>query len=59
MTIQDVEKYANLLIEKVVAYLPSVIGAILAIVIGLWLIKFITKKIRNIIGKTRCRYRHS
>ncbi|MDN6280830.1 MAG: mechanosensitive ion channel family protein [Psychroflexus halocasei] len=51
MTIQDVEKYANLLIEKVVAYLPSVIGAILAIVIGLWLIKFITKKIRNIMEK--------
>ncbi|MGO2103161.1 MAG: mechanosensitive ion channel family protein [Psychroflexus halocasei] len=51
MTIQDVEKYANLLIEKVVAYLPSVIGAILAIVIGLWLIKLITNKIRKIMEK--------
>ncbi|MDN6310502.1 MAG: mechanosensitive ion channel [Psychroflexus sp.] len=51
MTIQDVEKYVGLLIEKVVAFLPNLIGAILAIVIGLWLIKLITNKIRKIMEK--------
>lgn len=48
---EDVEKYANLLMEKLVAYLPSVIGAILAVIIGLWLIKFITNKVRQIMEK--------
>lgn len=51
MTMEDVEKYANLLIEKLVAYLPSLIGAILAVIIGLWLIKFVTNKIREIMIK--------
>ncbi|MGO2103162.1 MAG: mechanosensitive ion channel family protein [Psychroflexus halocasei] len=48
---EDIENYANLLLEKIVAYLPNIIGAILAVIIGLWLIKFITKKVRRIMEK--------
>ncbi|SEA71306.1 mechanosensitive ion channel family protein [Psychroflexus halocasei] len=48
---EDIENYVNLLLEKIVAYLPNIIGAILAVIIGLWLIKFITKKVRRIMEK--------
>lgn len=48
---EDIGNYVNLLLEKIVAYLPNIIGAILAVIIGLWLIKFITKKVRHIMEK--------
>lgn len=45
------ESYLNLAIEKFFEYLPSVVGAIIAIFIGLWIIKFVTKKLRKILEK--------
>ncbi len=45
------ESYLNLAIEKFFEYLPSVIGAIIAVIFGLWLIKFVTKKLRKILEK--------
>lgn len=48
---EDIGNYADLLIEKIIAYLPNIIGAILAIIIGLWLIKFVSKKVRKIMEK--------
>ena len=48
---EDIGNYVNLLMQKIVAYLPNIIGAILAVIIGLWLIKFITKRVRKIMEK--------
>ena len=45
------EKYADQLIEILVVYAPKVIGALITLVIGLWLIKVIVKKVRKTMQK--------
>jgi small conductance mechanosensitive channel len=41
------EKYTDQIIEILVTYAPKVIGAIITLIIGLWLVKIIVKNVRR------------
>lgn len=41
------EKYADQIIDILIAYAPKVVGAIITLIIGLWLIKVIVKNVRK------------
>ena len=45
------EKYLDKIVEILIAYAPKVIGAIITLVIGLWVIKIIVKQIRKTFEK--------
>ncbi|MGM0635318.1 MAG: mechanosensitive ion channel family protein [Bacteroidota bacterium] len=48
---ENIENYTSIAIEKIAAYLPSIVGAIIAVILGLWIIKFLTNKIRKMLTK--------
>ncbi|WP_406663929.1 mechanosensitive ion channel family protein [Gallaecimonas sp. GXIMD1310] len=43
ITLQDADKYADRAIELVIAYAPKVVLAIIVLLVGLWLIRGVTK----------------
>jgi len=47
----DVSKYQDQVVEMVLTYGPKLILAILTLIVGLWVIKFFTKTISNILDK--------
>lgn len=47
----DVTKYQDQMVEMVITYGPKLILAILTLIIGLWVIKFFTKTVSNLLDK--------
>ena len=47
------EKYLDQIIDILITYAPSVIGAIITLVLGLWIIKLISKTIRKTFEKRK------
>lgn len=45
------ENYVNRFLERVIDFIPDLIGALLLLVIGWWLIKFVLKYVRKIFQK--------
>ncbi len=45
------ENYLDKIVELLLAYAPKVIGAIITLIVGLWLIKIIVKQIRKTLEK--------
>jgi small conductance mechanosensitive channel len=45
------EKYTDQIIEILVNYAPKVVGAIITLIIGLWLVKIIVKNVRKVMER--------
>lgn len=50
-SVQDLSILANQGLETLVGYLPSVVGALVMLILGWWLIKIITGRIRKVMEK--------
>lgn len=49
--LEDFEHYVSGFIERLIAFIPDLIGALIILVIGWWMIKFILKYVRKIFQK--------
>jgi len=47
----SISEYANYFLDKVLSYLPSVLAALLILIIGFWIIKLIVGRIRKVMEK--------
>ena len=51
ISIDSVGEYANYFLDKILSYLPSIISALVILILGLWVIKLIIGRLRKIMEK--------
>ena len=51
ISIDSVGEYANYFLDKILSYLPSIIAALVILILGLWVIKLIIGRLRKIMEK--------
>ena len=51
ISIDSVGEYANYFLDKILSYLPSIIAALVILILGLWVIKLIIGHLRKIMEK--------
>ncbi|MFN2261847.1 MAG: mechanosensitive ion channel family protein [Psychroflexus sp.] len=51
ISIDNISEYANYFLDKILSYLPSVLAALLILILGLWFIKLILGRIRKVMEK--------
>lgn len=51
ISIDSISEYANYFLDKILSYLPSVIAALVLLLLGWWLIKIITSRLRKVMEK--------
>ncbi|PKG41365.1 mechanosensitive ion channel family protein [Psychroflexus sp. MES1-P1E] len=52
ISIDSVGEYANYLLDSILTYLPSIIAALVLLILGLWVIKLIIGRLRKIMEKS-------
>ena len=51
ISIDSVGEYANYFLDKILSYLPSIIAALVILILGVWVIKLIIGRLRKIMEK--------
>ncbi|WP_127845876.1 mechanosensitive ion channel family protein [Psychroflexus aestuariivivens] len=51
ISIDSISEYANYFLDKILSYLPSVIAALVLLLLGWWLIKLIVGRLRKVMEK--------
>jgi small conductance mechanosensitive channel len=51
VSLSEVSELSSVFLDKVLSYLPSIIGAIVILILGLWVIKLIVGRIRKVMEK--------
>ena len=51
ISIESVGEYANYFLDSILTYLPSIIAALIILILGLWVIKLIIGRLRKIMEK--------
>lgn len=50
-SIENISEIANLFLDKILSYLPSVIAALVILILGFWVIKLIVGRVRKVMEK--------